>query len=57
MQIISSHHLKIGTTILPVCSEFGPVSYMPTEPFTGKSLSDQWEINKWMMNLYRESND
>lgn len=57
MQIISSHHLKIGTTILPVCPEFGPVSYMPTEPFTGKPLSDQWEINKWMMNLYRESKD
>ncbi|MDQ8738560.1 hypothetical protein [Paenibacillus sp. LHD-38] len=29
-------------------AEFGPPSYMPTEPFTKKPVADLWEVNHWM---------
>ena len=50
-QIILDHHkAKKQFTISP---EFGPVSYMPTEPFTQKPLSNQWEENIAMMQLVK----
>jgi len=41
-KIIDHHKDKDQFTI---CPEFGPVSYMPMEPFTQKPLADQWEEN------------
>ena len=41
-RIIDHHKDKDQFTI---CPEFGPISYMPTEPFTQKPLTDQWEEN------------
>jgi sugar phosphate isomerase/epimerase len=43
-----------GRAILPITTEFGPPPYMPVLPFSGKPLSDQFEINCHMMNLLRE---
>ncbi len=40
--------------IITILTEFGPPNYMPTEPYTRKSLSDQWEVNVYMMNLLRK---
>lgn len=42
---------KLPLTITP---EFGPPPYMPTMPFTHQAVSDQWEINRYMMNLLSE---
>jgi sugar phosphate isomerase/epimerase len=42
-QRILDHHK--GKDQFTVCPEFGPVSYMPTEPFTQKPLAEQWEEN------------
>lgn len=39
---------------LTVLTEFGPPDYMPTMPYTRKPLSDQWEVNVYMMKLWRE---
>jgi sugar phosphate isomerase/epimerase len=39
---------------LTVLTEFGPPDYMPTEPFTRKPLSDQWAVNRYMMELFRK---
>lgn len=38
-------------TITP---EFGPAPYMPTEPFTQKPLSNQWDNNIYMMNALKK---
>lgn len=39
---------------LTITTEFGPHPYMVNDPRTGKPISDQWEINVWMMNLLKE---
>ena len=39
------------TTIL---TEFGPPLYMQTLPYTLQPLSNQWEINVYMMQLLRK---
>ena len=35
-------------------TEFGPPDYMPTMAYTRQPLSNQWEINVYMMNLLRK---
>ena len=37
-----------------ITTEFGPPTYLPTEPFTQKPLSDQWEANVLIMNALKE---
>jgi len=37
-----------------VCPEFGPVSYMPTRPFTQEPLADQWEENVAMAEMLKK---
>jgi len=39
---------------LTVLTEFGPPDYMPTLPYTGQALADQWAINVHMMQLLRK---
>ena len=34
-------------------TEFGPMDYMPTLPYTRQPLANQWEINVYMMKLLR----
>lgn len=34
-------------------TEFGPVDYMPALPYTRQPVSDQWEINKHMLDTLR----
>jgi sugar phosphate isomerase/epimerase len=51
---VITHHKRKGTPVLYICPEFGPAPYMPAMPFTQKPLSDQWEVNCWMMNVLRE---
>ena len=37
-----------GRDYFPITTEFGPEPYMPVEPFSGKPLADQWELNLFM---------
>lgn len=39
---------------LTILTEFGPPDYMPTEPYTRKPLSNQWEVNAYMMQMLRK---
>jgi hypothetical protein len=39
---------------LTITPEFGPHPYMMNLPFTNQPVSDQWEINIYMMNLLKE---
>ncbi|SEK39180.1 sugar phosphate isomerase/epimerase family protein [Parapedobacter koreensis] len=38
---------------LTITTEFGPPDYLPTLPYTRQPLADQWEINKYMLNLLK----
>lgn len=39
---------------LTILTEFGPPDYMPTMPYSRKPLSDQWEVNVYMMQFLRK---
>lgn len=39
---------------LSMTPEFGPPAYMPSVPYTGQPLGNQWEINKHMLNLWKQ---
>ena len=39
---------------LTVLTEFGPPTYMPTLPYTQQPVADQWDINVYMMKLFKE---
>ena len=39
---------------LTMTTEFGPFPYMPTLPYTKQSVADQWAINRYMMNFWRD---
>ncbi len=39
--------------MVTILTEFGPPNYLPTMPYSKKHLSDQWEINVFMMNFLR----
>ncbi len=40
---------QAGASFLPITAEFGPPPYMPVLPHTGAAITDQWEINVFMM--------
>ncbi len=40
--------------LMTILTEFGPADYMPTIPFTKQPIANQWEVNRYMMNLLRE---
>ncbi|HSO88163.1 MAG TPA: hypothetical protein VLQ91_16545 [Draconibacterium sp.] len=44
---------KKGDLEFTITPEFGPAPYMPLFPFTQQPVSNQWQINKYMMNLLR----
>jgi sugar phosphate isomerase/epimerase len=52
-QIVEYHQTK-GTNLLTFTPEFGPVPYMPLEPFTQKPLSNVWDNNIFMLNKLKE---
>lgn len=39
---------------LTMLSEFGPVPYTPALPYSREPVSDAWQINVWMKDLFRE---
>ena len=40
--------------VLTMTTEFGPPNYMPALPYTRQPIVDLWEINSYMMELWRE---
>ncbi len=44
-------NVKAGAKIFPITTEFGPVPYMPTVPFTKIPLADQFAVNCYMKDL------
>jgi hypothetical protein len=42
---------QLNTRVLPITTEFGPVPYMPTIPFSNTPVADQFEVNCFMKDL------
>lgn len=45
---------KAAGAPLTMLSEFGPVPYTPALPYSREPVSDAWQINVWMMELFRK---
>ena len=45
---------KAKQETLTITPEFGPHPYMARLPFTHQAIADQWDINRYMMNVLRE---
>jgi sugar phosphate isomerase/epimerase len=43
-----------GEKTFTFLTEFGPPAYLPTVPFTNMPLANQWDINKYMLNMIKE---
>jgi sugar phosphate isomerase/epimerase len=43
-----------GDREMTITPEFGPPNYLPTLPYTRQPVADQWEINRFMMDLLRK---
>jgi sugar phosphate isomerase/epimerase len=39
---------------MTILTEFGPPDYMPTTAYTRQPLADQWQINKYMLEVLRK---
>ncbi len=42
-----------GAETMTFLTEFGPADYMPTIPYTRQPVANQWEINRYMLELIR----
>jgi len=51
-KVVQRH--KEQNTTLTINTEFGPLPYMPSIPFTEMPIANQWDINVYMMNLLKE---
>lgn len=50
--VIARHHAA-GAAQLTVTCEHGPPSYQVCDPWSGRPLADQWEVNTWMAGQVR----
>ncbi len=45
---------KQSGQVLTVLTEFGPADYMPSLPYTKQPVANQWDINVYMMQLFKK---
>ena len=38
---------------MTMLTEFGPIDYMPSLPYTRQPVANQWEINKYMLDTLK----
>lgn len=51
---IIAHNRKQGKPFFTISTEFGPVPYLPTLPFTQQPVASQWEVNVWMRDFLKK---
>lgn len=51
---IMDSNRKAGNEWISFTPEFGPLPYMPLHPDTGNPVTDQWEVNVYMMELLKK---
>lgn len=54
---VIEHRRKDGWEEFTVTPEFGPFPYMTILPFTKQPITDQWEVNRFMMEYLRTALD
>jgi sugar phosphate isomerase/epimerase len=52
-RIIALHTAK-GSPVLTITTEFGPPPYTPVIPFSQEPVSNQWELNLYMLDLLKK---
>lgn len=52
-RIIALHKQKEAETF-SITTEFGPLDYMPSLPYTRQPLTSQWDVNVFMMELLKK---
>ena len=50
---IINERTENGDSEFTITPEFGPAPYMPLLPFTQQPIANQWDINKYMMDLLK----
>ena len=50
---IINERTENGDSEFTITPEFGPAPYMPLLPFTQQPIANQWDINKYMMDLIK----
>jgi hypothetical protein len=53
-KVVDRKRLEGADAILTITPEFGPFPYMVSMPFTQQPITNQWEVNAYMMQLLRE---
>lgn len=48
------NRLRDSEKTITITPEFGPPAYMPTVPYTGQALADNWKVNLEMMTLLKD---
>lgn len=51
---IAAYKKAAGAELLTFSPEFGPVPYMPVQPFTQQPLSNQWDNNLFMLQTLKK---
>lgn len=53
-KIIDRKQAEDTASVVTITPEFGPYPYMVPLPFTQQPITNQWEVNKYMMDLLRD---
>ncbi len=53
-KIIIENRSNEGQETLTITTEFGSLPYMPTLPYSKQPISNQWDINLFMMQLLKK---
>ena len=50
---VLNYKIAAGSTLLTFLTEFGPLDYMPSLPYTRQPVANQWEINVYILQFVR----
>jgi sugar phosphate isomerase/epimerase len=53
-KVVERKRLEGADAILTITPEFGPFPYMVSLPFTQQPITNQWDVNAYMMQILRE---
>jgi sugar phosphate isomerase/epimerase len=53
-KIVERKRAEGENAVVTITPEFGPYPYMVAMPFTQQPITNQWEVNKYMMDLLRD---
>jgi sugar phosphate isomerase/epimerase len=51
---VLEYKISNGSSLLTFLTEFGPIDYLPSLPYTRQPVANQWDINIFMLQLLRK---